>query len=60
MAMYICNCGDKFTNRRELVQHIGLLNPRWPRKDPSDEHWEISKAEYLNRQYRILNPKEEK
>ena len=54
MAMYICNCGDMFFKRRELKEHIGLLNLRWPRKDPSDEHWEISKEEYLNRQYRRL------
>ena len=54
MGMFICNCGDKFTKRMELKQHIGLLNPRWPRSTPEDEHWEISKSEYLNRQYRIL------
>jgi hypothetical protein len=54
MAMYFCNCGDQFTKRMELKQHIGLLNPHWPRKSDEDEHWEIDKAEYLNRQYRIL------
>jgi hypothetical protein len=55
MALFYCNCGDKFPNRKELNVHKALLNFRWPRSDPSDNHWEIDKAEMLNRQYRILN-----
>jgi hypothetical protein len=57
MPVFHCNCGDKFTKARDLRVHIGLLNPRWPRKSPDDSHWEISKAEYLHRQYLILNDK---
>jgi len=49
-----CNCGATYFKRMELKQHIGILNPHWPRTTPEDEHYEITHAEYLNRQYRIL------
>lgn len=33
-----CKCGEEFLTKMEAVQHVGLLNPRWPRSSPSDEH----------------------
>lgn len=35
---YFCKCGDSFKSYRLLIEHIGLLNPRWPRKSETDEH----------------------
>lgn len=42
--LFQCKCGDSFKDRRKLVEHIGLLNPRWPRTSPSDEHGNASKS----------------
>jgi hypothetical protein len=36
--MFTCKCGQKFKLRRHLIEHIGLLNPHWPRSTPQDEH----------------------
>ena len=36
--LYTCQCGAKFKTRRLLIEHVGLLNPRWPRKSPDDQH----------------------
>jgi len=35
---YQCKCGDAFTTRKHLIEHIALLNPHWPRLSPKDEH----------------------
>lgn len=56
MALFYCNCGDKFPNRKELAVHKGLLNIRWPRSDPSDEHWEVDRA---GNKIAYIEPKEE-
>jgi hypothetical protein len=33
-----CKCGCSFAKRQRLAEHIGLLNPHWPRTSPEDEH----------------------
>jgi hypothetical protein len=33
-----CKCGADFKERKQLIEHIGLLNPHWPRSSPEDEH----------------------
>ena len=48
--MFYCNCGRRVVKRSWLIEHIGLNNPKWP----ADEHYEISKDEWLIRQRRIL------
>ena len=49
--MFYCNCGRRVVKRSWLIEHIGLNNPKWP---AADEHYEISKDEWLIRQRRIL------
>lgn len=36
-----CKCGAEYTNRRHLLEHIGICNPKWPRSTPEDEHGEV-------------------
>lgn len=38
---YSCKCGTSFKQRRYLIEHIGICNPKWPRKSPDDLHAEI-------------------
>jgi hypothetical protein len=35
---WTCRCGEIFSNRRLLTEHIGLQNPHWPRTSPEDKH----------------------
>jgi hypothetical protein len=54
LNMFYCNCGMRVVKRSWLREHIGLNNPKWPASNPTDEHYEISKDEWLIRQRRIL------
>jgi len=45
---YQCKCGESFTNRRHLIEHIGICNPHWPRSSENDEHKEVKEVK-LNR-----------
>lgn len=37
-SIHLCQCGEMFKTRRHLIEHIGILNPHWPRTSPKDEH----------------------
>lgn len=41
MKVYQCACGAQFKKRIWLREHIGICNPRWPRRTAEDQHWEI-------------------
>ncbi len=36
--IFRCKCGEEFAKRMHLKEHIGLLNPHWPRVRDDDEH----------------------
>lgn len=33
-----CICGARFDTRKELIEHIASLNPKWPKTSLDDEH----------------------
>jgi hypothetical protein len=36
---YMCACGERFANAKELRVHIALLTTRWPAQRCSIEHY---------------------
>lgn len=38
MVKFYCLCGQDFSTRRQLTEHVGLLNPHWPRSSADDKH----------------------
>lgn len=47
MAVRYCRCGQVFDTQGEIVEHIGLCNPHWPRTRPDDEHVQITTREWM-------------
>lgn len=45
-GQFQCTCGEIFSQRWQLSQHIALSNPHWPRSSPEDTHFAtgLSKA----------------
>jgi hypothetical protein len=45
--MTYCKCGQMYPKQWQIVEHIGICNPHWPRTSPDDDHIQVTEAEYM-------------
>lgn len=48
MTKFRCRCGAEFRDRRQLTEHVGLLNPHWPRSSADDQHGAVQQPVKAN------------
>jgi hypothetical protein len=61
MSRFYCKCGTYYGIRRNLLQHIAICNPHWPRKSEQDQHEQITEEQWQQwkaKQYAILRGEE--
>ena len=45
--LWKCKCGEYYTGRQQLKEHIALMNWKWPAKSYDDMHCELVQIEVM-------------